>query len=527
MSDFSRKPPPRDEAGRLAAQALERQLRGLGDAPSRGELLFREIYEHAWHLAGLLDPEGRLLHANAVACGMIGRDPAELCGLPFWETPWWTHSEAEQRKLRAAIERASSGDFVQFETTHTTAAGEERQLLFWIRPVLDSEGRVFCLIPESIDITEERRVERSYREIFNATSDALLILDREGRILDRNEPAAELFGAVLAPGTQPRLCELLEADGMGGPSPEVGLALAFEGRAGALPAREWRLRQAGGSHRQVEASLRAGEIGGQTRVIASIRDIEQRKRAEAEREHLGEQLQQALKLEAVGRLAGGVAHDFNNLLAAITGNIELAQRQLGDASPKALEEARLASAEAAALTRQLLAFSRRQRVEPRRVDLSELVDAVLPMLPRLLGGQIELLLQLDPRAGAVRIDPGQFSQALVNLVVNAREAMPGGGSLRLVSAPLEDGDPRPAALGLPPRPHWTSLALIDSGHGMSAAVRERIFEPFFSTKPQDRGTGLGLAMAFGAIQQAGGGIEVVSAPGEGAAFTILLPREEE
>jgi signal transduction histidine kinase/ActR/RegA family two-component response regulator len=246
----------------------------------------------------------------------------------------------------------------------------------------------------------------------------------------------------------------------------------------------------------------------------------------AERKRLEDQLRQAQKMEAVGRLAGGVAHDFNNLLTVIQGNVELARAELPPENPVRpyLDDLHQAAESAASLTRQLLAFSRRQIVQPQVISLNALVTRVSKMLGRLLGEDITLDLQLATDLGGVLADPGQFEQVLLNLAVNARDAMPAGGTLtiRTEDVCFGAGDP-----GLPPqlRPgSHVRLLVRDTGQGMDEAVRRQIFEPFFTTKPKGRGTGLGLATVFGAVSQAGGVIQVDSEPGKGTTFSILLPR---
>ena len=264
-------------------------------------------------------------------------------------------------------------------------------------------------------------------------------------------------------------------------------------------------------------------------IVLNIRDISERKSSEIERQQLQNQLQQAMKMEAVGRLAGGIAHDFNNLLTIIHGNVELARLTLGRENPivQHLDEVASASQSAASLTRQLLSFSRRQMIEPRSIDLNALVANLQKMLGRLIGEDIALQTKLEPAIDAVFIDPGQFEQVLVNLAVNARDAMPTGGRLTIETANVtlaKDVCERHPSL----EPGaYVRLTVMDSGHGMSEEVRLRLFEPFFTTKPKGKGTGLGLATIFGAVNQAGGAIEVDSELDQGSTFRIYLPRSAE
>jgi len=234
-------------------------------------------------------------------------------------------------------------------------------------------------------------------------------------------------------------------------------------------------------------------------------------------------------MEAIGRLAGGVAHDFNNLLTAITGYCDLLLEEIGEREPMRAdaEEIIRAADRAAALTRQLLAFSRRQVLLPKVFDLNELVSGVERLLLRLIGEHIELVTVLESELPHVRLDPGQLEQLVINLAVNARDAMPRGGHLAITTENLEiptGGDP--AHPGIAPA-NYITLSVSDTGVGMDASTLSKIFEPFFSTKESGKGTGLGLATVYGIIQQSGGEIRVESELGTGSTFTIYLPQVPE
>jgi nitrogen-specific signal transduction histidine kinase len=256
---------------------------------------------------------------------------------------------------------------------------------------------------------------------------------------------------------------------------------------------------------------RAGEVLGAI-VLAS--DVSAQKAREAAELQRGEQLQQDQRLEAVGRLAGGIAHDFNNLLTGILSYSDLILQELrpGDPIRSDVEQIRDAGHRAAGLTRQLLAFSRRHLLHPRVLSLNAMVTELEPMLQRLLGTDVALVTELSPALGNVLVDPTQVEQALVNLILNARDALPAGGQVRIVTANAElEGEP------------FVSLSVSDTGIGIDQATQARIFEPFFTTK-QGGGRGLGLSTVYGIVEQGGGRITVESAPAQGSTFTMYFPR---
>jgi CheY-like chemotaxis protein len=238
-----------------------------------------------------------------------------------------------------------------------------------------------------------------------------------------------------------------------------------------------------------------------------------------------EQLRQSQKMEAVGRLAGGIAHDFNNLLMVIMGHGELLRRSLTPDDPRLrkVQHVMGASERAARLVRQLLAFSRKQVLEPQVVDLNALVAETARMLRPLLGEDVAVVTRLDPALGRARVDPAQIDQVLMNLAVNARDAMPRGGTLVLETTNVDPPSPGPDGARAGPG-RYVALTVRDTGHGMDETTRARAFEPFFTTKAGLGGTGLGLAMVYGIVQQSGGHVQLDSAPGRGSSFRILLPR---
>lgn len=292
-------------------------------------------------------------------------------------------------------------------------------------------------------------------------------------------------------------------------------------RAGQSYQQDFRSRRADGAIRWLHEDIHVEVVrpGFHWRAVGVCTDITERKRLE-------DQLLQAQKMESVGRLAGGVAHDFNNLLAVIAGHAELAEEELPPDIPalESIHIIRETTERAAELTRQLLAFARKQRIEPKVFSLNDLAVSMDRMLRRLIGEDIELVTRLHPEGGLIRADPGQCEQILVNLVVNARDAMPDGGRLLIETycAHLDEDYARHHPPIVPGE--YVVLSVSDTGMGIEEGLRGHIFEPFFTTKEPGKGTGLGLATVYGAVQQSGGTIWVYSEPGQGTTFKIFLPR---
>ncbi|MBO9557356.1 MAG: response regulator [Caulobacter sp.] len=274
---------------------------------------------------------------------------------------------------------------------------------------------------------------------------------------------------------------------------------------------EYRWQCADGSYRSLidQGVLAQDEESGRQVVFGTLLD-------NTERRGLEEQLSHARKMEAVGQLTGGVAHDFNNLLTVVLGNIELIKRRTGDQHELArqIEAVRLAAEKGGALTRQLLAFSRRQRLNPLTVDLNGLISDFAPLLRQAVGEAVSIELDLAAEPLPAHLDPAQFESALLNLAVNARDAMEGGGVLSVATKAIGGDDPR------------ILVTVRDTGQGMDADVASRIFEPFFTTKEIGKGSGLGLSQVYGFVRQSGGEVTVVSSPGQGAVFEISLPRSQ-
>jgi PAS domain S-box-containing protein len=361
-----------------------------------------------------------------------------------------------------------------------------------------------------------------YRRLLEAFRDcAVLQLDTVGRIVGIHPGAGDILRAAQVEVVGRPFGHFITADDqkLGEPASQLAEA-ASTGRSIRIG---WRKRADGTKVWAETVVTGAGDASG---FAVVVRDMSDRRKAEDEGRKAEEQARQAQRLEAVGRLAGGVAHDFNNLLTIILGNVDLI---LEHDAPKEmyhtlLEDVRGAGKRAAALTRQLLAFSRREPAAPRRIDLNVLVADMESMLRRTIAEHIAFTTELRPVVGPVVADPAQIEQVVLNLVVNARDAMPKGGRLTIRTTEEQVSDAALPAGAEGPAGRYVVLSVSDTGHGMDATTQARIFEPFFTTKEVGKGTGLGLATVYGIVKQAKGWVAVESSPGAGATFRVFLPR---
>ncbi len=351
--------------------------------------------------------------------------------------------------------------------------------------------------------------DKKFRLLFEENPQPMWVLDPTTRqFLESNRAACQLYGYTPQEFRQLTLGDV-----------EIGLPLSLDASSQQGQPAARRHRTKGGRVIDVEVAAYDIDYAGRAALLAVLMDISGRRELE-------EQLRQAQKMEAVGMLAGGVAHDFNNLLTIITGYSQLILNNLRENDPNrhSAEQIMKAGERAAALTKQLLAFSRRQVLQPRVLDLNKLVSGLSTMLQRLIGEDIDLRLSLKPDLGRVSTDPGQMEQVIMNLVVNARDAMPKGGVLTVETANVGlDAGYSHRHIAVKPGP-YVMLGVSDNGSGMDLATKARLFEPFFTTKGSGKGTGLGLSTVFGIVKQSGGSVEVYSEPGKGTSVKVYLPR---
>lgn len=365
-----------------------------------------------------------------------------------------------------------------------------------------------------------------YRELFDRAPVAYLVTDDRGMIEEANLAASALFN------TPRQLLEGKPLPSLVNPSDRLRFRTILQELRDSPERREAEvgLDDRGAGPRTVLLSAERDEERPGRRMLLRLRwvlrDITDRKAAEEELRANQERLRHAQRLEAVGRLAGGVAHSFNNLLAAIAFHAELLLDSAGSQDGRRhAEEIQNAGERAALLARQLLAFSRKEILQPQPLDIGRRLGDLAPILRRLIGEQIELATDLKPGECWIQCDVGQLEQVILNLVVNARDAMPRGGRLSLATGCVEFAEGDPGAVGLTPG-LFARITVSDTGTGMDEHVRAHLFEPFFTTKSRDKGTGLGLSTVYGIVQQSGGTIQVESKSGQGSTFTIYLPRAE-
>jgi two-component system cell cycle sensor histidine kinase/response regulator CckA len=357
-------------------------------------------------------------------------------------------------------------------------------------------------------------------ELIASAMDAIITVDGAYRITLFNAAAERMFGLPAAAALGQSLDALLPTRYRNTHQQHVAHFAEHGTTARRMGSdRELRALRANGEEFAVEASISRVQRGDDVICTVILRDVSARRRLE-------EQLLTAQKLEAIGRLAGGVAHDFNNLLTIIVGNAEALRAELPAGSGAAADAAEIVHAadRGTVLTRQLLAFAKRQEADPRVIDPCRSVAALDPLLRRLIGADIALALETNPECWPIVIDPGQLEQIFVNLVVNARDAMPNGGRITVALTNERLRRTRTQTIPRLPPGEYVRLRVADTGVGMPPAVRERIFEPFFTTKGQGKGTGLGLATVYGIMSQSRGSIEVWSEPGQGTRLDLWFPR---
>ncbi|MGN2248605.1 PAS domain S-box protein [Frateuria sp. GZRe14] len=491
------------------------------------QLLVQSILDYAIFM---VDPQGRIRSWNAGAEQIHGHRAADIVGRPFAQL----HTEEERAGGRPELilhMAAAHGRF-QEEAERLRRDGSR----FWAHVVCDAvrdeQGHLLGFAMVTRDITERRLTEKRLREVERrfrlfvdgVTDCAICMLDAHGTVTDWNTGAERIKGYTATEIIGRPLTQFFV-------NPLVAqTAMTVASESGRYDVVDWQVRK-DGSRFMAEIAIDAiRDNDGQLLGFAKItRDITERMEAERHLEETRAQLFQSQKIEALGQLTGGMAHDFNNLLQGIIGSLEVVEMRLAAGRQdveRFLGNALDSAKRAATLTHRLLAFARRQPLAPKSVNLNDLIAQIAELLPATLGERIELKLELAPALVPVLCDPNLLESAILNLAINARDAMPDGGQLTIRTGSVPPGE------GPLRRPHSLRdaptllLQVSDTGIGMTPDVRARAFDPFFTTKPKGRGTGLGLSMIHGFVSQSRGAIELDSEPGHGTTVSIYLPSGE-
>lgn len=471
----------------------------------------------------MTDPDGHILYTNSLFTDVSGYRTSELLGKNIRMLNSGIHDRAFFHAMYSVI---SNGEVWQGEICNRDRHGE----IYWVDttivPLVDEKETPHSYISIGTDISEHKRVEAALREsenkystLFEKSADAILLLE-DGKFIDCNKAALDMLGypdkqsllethpAELSPEQQPDGKYSFEkANEM--------IALAYARGSYRF---EWMHTRKNGEVFPVEVLLTAIPIKDKTVLHVVWRDITERQQTE-------QALRRAQKMDAIGELSGGIAHDFNNILGIILGNLDLLEKQIDvdEKAGKRIDGIRYSAMRAVDLTRQLLGFSRREETRVIVTNINQLIGNMDEMIARSLTPQIETGYQLDEKLMQCEIAPGDFEDALINLVINARDAMNGRGKLTIETrnTRLDEEYCRFNPGAIPGQ--YVELAISDTGEGMTQEVQERIFEPFFTTKAQGKGTGLGMAMVFGFVKRSGGTIKVYSEKGVGTTIRIYLP----
>jgi PAS domain S-box-containing protein len=528
-----------------ANRKLEIESKRAEERFADGEAQFQTLANAMPQLCWMARADGWIFWYNQRWYEYTGTTPAQMDG-------WGWQSVHDPEVLPKVLERwqACIASAKPFDMVFPLRGGdgEFHQFLTRVMPVCDDGGKVSGWFGTNTDISEqlrtqeelrrlndeleERVAERTvelearkraeearqvtdarHRALFEHASDGIVIADPESYYLDVNASMCRMLGYTRDELVGLHASDIVVPDEI----PQIGQALSVI-KAKSDYHREWQFRRKDGSVFSADVMATTMPDGN---LLGVIRDISERKKLE-------EQLRMSQRMEAIGRLAGGVAHDFNNLLAVILGCSDVMQDEFSPEHPaaKRAEMIRQAAASAADLTRQLLAFSRQQMLQPQVLDLKQIVERAQVLLARLIGENIELSVLLEPSLWNVKADPGQIEQVLLNLAVNARDAMPKGGRLTIEARNVEMDASYVEEHQQVIAGSYVMLAVEDTGSGMDHETQSRIFDPFFTTKELGKGTGLGLATVYGIIKQSGGHIWVYSELGQGTAFKVYLPRVE-
>lgn len=488
---------------------------------------FQAIFDHHFQLTGLLTTEGVLISANPAALKFINAQEQDVLGKYFWDTPWFNHSPESMEVIQTGVSQAAKGKFVRFETTHSGTDGKIHHIDFSINPVTNDNGKIIYLVPEGRDISSIKEIENALVESQTLYREAQAIahighwkydligknLDWSGELFnifeinrDAFDGSFDTFLSIVHPDDRDQLVRTFNE--------------AIKGKKQFREEHRIVLPDGRVKHILEQGRTERDKDGVPVIFIGTAQDITEKKVAE-------EKLRQAQKLEAIGTLAGGIAHDFNNILAGVIGYTEIALADLPADSParRSLEQVLVAAFRARDLVKQILTFSRQSASEKMSVDLGPIVEEVVNLMRASLPATIEIITKFNGGRFFVFGDSVHLHQVVTNLCTNGGQAMQSdGGVLAVELATLELDAAACKSMGNIEPGEYVALTVEDTGAGMDAQVMEKIFNPFFTTKLQEEGTGLGLSVVHGIVKEHGGEIVVKSKPGQGTSFVIYFPK---
>jgi PAS domain S-box-containing protein len=494
----------------------------------RFQLLVDAVTDYAIYM---LDPTGVIVSWNAGAQRFKGYVESEILGEHF--SRFYTEEDLATNLPQRALDTAAREGKFEAEGWRVRKDGTR----FWahvvIDPIRDRQGNLLGYAKITRDLTERKKTQQALKEseerfrllVQGVTDYAIYMLDPQGHVTNWNAGAQRIKGYAESEIIGRHFSQFYTEEDLATNLPQRALDTAA--REGKFEAEGWRLRKDGSRFwASVVIDPIRNDMGELIGFAKITRDITERRKTQEALEEAQAALFQAQKMEAVGQLTGGVAHDFNNLLTIIVNNLDLLTRNAREPRDvKLIESAQRAAERGAKLTQQLLAFSRRQPLQPDTHSPNTLIEGFESVLRRACGEMIRLQLSLSPRIRWVSVDAPQFESALLNLIVNARDAMPNGGSLKIMTGNVILNEKDSAAANLQPG-QYVSITVQDTGTGMAPETVSRVFEPFFTTKELGKGTGLGLSQVYGFVTQSGGHIKIDSTPGQGTKVTMLLPAQE-
>jgi len=492
----------------------------------RSEARYRDLFDNAKDAIYVHDLSGRYIMVNSAAEEMFGYTREEFLQMTVFDLVPASQFSQVGKSLKQKLEDHAPTiyevEVIRKDRSRVPVEVSSR-LVYENGIPVGVQGSARDITARKRDEEVLRKSEEQYRVLFDRNPQPMWVYDLKTlAFLAVNDAAVRHYGYS-------RDCFLAMTVDAIHPHEDVPALIKQVSKIdGSCHLGEWRHCDFGGKVINVEITANVIDFAGRKAGLVQVNDVTAHKVAEEALQSSQVQLQQSQKLEAIGQLAGGIAHDFNNLLTAIVGYSDLTLRRLDENDPLRgnLIEIKKATDRAASLTRQLLAFSRKQMLEPKVLDLNGVVNDMSKMLRRLIGEDIEFVTELSADLGKVRVDPGQVEQILMNLVVNAGDAMPHGGKVTVETSnvTLDEGQTFnhvPVQAG-----DYTMLAISDTGIGMDEEIQSHVFEPFFTTKAADKGTGIGLSTVYGIVKQSGGYVWVYSEVGSGTVFKVYLPRVE-